>query len=223
VAPSRVDRRLRLELPLLLAAVATFVLTTAPALDGVPEWERRLFETVNGLPGWLDPPVQVVMTLGLFIAVPIVAGAAFLLRHPRAGTAIVLAGTVAYLLARVGKEVVGRGRPLNVFGESDVVVHGAIQGGLGFPSGHAAVSMAIACAAIPFLRTPWRWALLVVPVLVGFGRVYVGAHLPLDVVGGAAIGLFCATAYHLVISRPPVSGADVEQPEITPEPALGDR
>ena len=61
------------------------------------------------------------------------------------------------------------------------------------------------------------------PLLVSFGRIYVGAHLPLDVVGGAAIGLFCATAYHLVISRPAARGADVEEPQVTPEPALGDR
>lgn len=208
-------------MPLLVAAVGVFAFTTAPALNGVPTFERRLFETVNTFPGWLETPVHVVMTLGLVIAVPLLAGVAFLLRHPRAGTAIGVAGMAAYLLAKVGKDVVARGRPLTVFGDAEVIGRGAIQAGLGFPSGHAAVSTAIVCAVIPFLRTPWRWALLVVPVLVSFGRVYVGAHLPLDVVGGAAIGLFCAAAYHLVISRPSVRGADVEEPAVTSEPALG--
>lgn len=217
------DRRLQLEAPLLAVAVLVFALTTAPALDGVPAPERRIFEAVNTLPGWLDGPVQAVMTLGLLIAVPILAAIAIALRHPRVGVAIAVAGIVAYLLARVGKDLVARGRPLTVFGDADVVVHGAVQGGLGFPSGHAAVSTAVVCAAIPYLSGRWRWGLLVVPLLVSFGRVYVGAHLPLDVLGGAAIGLFCATAYHLVISRPSLRGADVDEPDATAEPALGAR
>ncbi|HSL10836.1 MAG TPA: phosphatase PAP2 family protein [Actinomycetota bacterium] len=215
------ERRFRLEAPLIVAAIAVFAFTTAPALDGVPSPERWVFVSINGLAGWLEAPIHVVMTLGLMIAVPIAAGIAFLLRHPRAGTAIGVAGISAYLIAKVGKDVVARGRPLTVFADGDVIARGAVQSGLGFPSGHAAVSTAIVCAVIPFLRTPWRWALLIVPVLVSFGRIYVGAHLPLDVVGGAAIGLFCASLYHLVISRPAVRGADVEEPQATSEPALG--
>ena len=54
-----------------------------------------------------------------------------------------------------------------------------------------------------------------------FGIPTGSVNLPLDIVGGAAIGLACATAYHLVISRPSVRGADVEEPAATPEPALG--
>jgi membrane-associated phospholipid phosphatase len=30
-------------------------------------------------------------------------------------------------------------------------------------------------------------------VTVAFGRVYAGVHLPLDVVGGAGLGLLCGT------------------------------
>jgi undecaprenyl-diphosphatase len=216
------ERRFRLEVPLVVLAIATFAATTAPALGRVPMAERRVFEAINAFPGWLEGPIEVVMTLGVFIAVPIVAAIAFVLRHPRAGTAIGAAGIAAYLIAKIGKDVVARGRPLTVFEDADVIARGAVQGGLGFPSGHAAVSTAMVCAVIPFLKTPWKWALLIVPVLVSFGRVYVGAHLPLDVVGGAAIGVFCACTYHLVISRPAVQGADVEDPRATSEPALGE-
>ena len=46
-------------------------------------------------------------------------------------------------------------------------------------------------------------SLLSFPVLVALARVYVGAHLPLDVVGGAALGVAVAAGVHLALGRPP--------------------
>jgi membrane-associated phospholipid phosphatase len=39
-------------------------------------------------------------------------------------------------------------------------------------------------------------------VFVCVARVYVGAHLPLDVVGGAALGLAAGTGVRLLFGRP---------------------
>jgi membrane-associated phospholipid phosphatase len=39
---------------------------------------------------------------------------------------------------------------------SDVVFHGDPTQGLGFPSGHAAVSAALDAVAVPFLARRWR-------------------------------------------------------------------
>ncbi|MCA1657062.1 MAG: phosphatase PAP2 family protein, partial [Actinobacteria bacterium] len=63
--------------------------------------------------------------------------------------------------------------------------------GLGYLSGHAAVAVAVALgtAALPRLRGPGRAAVLAAVPVVGLCRIYVGAHLPLDVLGGAALGL----------------------------------
>ena len=66
---------------------------------------------------------------------------------------------------------------------------GAQAAGLGYLSGHAAVSAALASAALPHLGRRGRTAVLLALPVVGAARMHVGAHLPLDVVGGAALGV----------------------------------
>jgi undecaprenyl-diphosphatase len=56
-----------------------------------------------------------------------------------------------------------------------------------FPSNLAAVLFAIAVGVYIKNRKYGAW-LLVLAVLASFGRVYIGVHYPLDVLGGAALG-----------------------------------
>jgi undecaprenyl-diphosphatase len=201
----------------LLVALAIVAVTTLPAERGVPAAERWVFEAINGLPSWpwLEWPVRVVMQAGAFFALPIIAAVAFLLKRFRLGVAVLVSGGVAYLLARVAKDFVYRHRPFELLPPDDVVVRGNVQTGLGFPSGHSAVAAAVVCAAIPYLVWRYKLWLLLVPVVVAFGRIYVGAHLPLDVVGGMSLGIATATIYHLVIQRAPeaVGEPDLDGPE----------
>lgn len=57
-----------------------------------------------------------------------------------------------------------------------------------FPSGHAAFFFALSVAVLFFHKRLGVW-FLIVSVLMGFARVYAGVHYPLDIVGGAAIGV----------------------------------
>ena len=59
---------------------------------------------------------------------------------------------------------------------------------LGYPSGHAAVAAALTVVVAAHLSVRWLIAALALGAVVLFGRMYVGAHLPLDIIGGAALG-----------------------------------
>jgi undecaprenyl-diphosphatase len=98
------------------------------------------------------------------------------------------------------KGLVPRGRPDGLL--ADVIIRGAEAHGRGFVSGHAAVLAALAAVAWPWLGRRGRITVSVLVVVVSLTRVYVGAHLPLDVVGGAALGLLVAGAVRLLFGRP---------------------
>jgi undecaprenyl-diphosphatase len=182
--------------------VAVLAVCTWVAWDhSVSDLERGLFHTINGLASWLYRPLWLVMQLGALAAVFVVAAVALLLRRVRLAAELVAAGLSAYFAAIFLKNLVGRGRPGDVL--SDVAFRGsAAAHGLGFPSGHAAVSCALAATAFPFLVGRWRWAVWLAPLIVGFARVYVGAHFPLDVVGGFALGYTIGALTHLVGGSP---------------------
>ncbi|GAA1827728.1 phosphatase PAP2 family protein [Actinomadura chokoriensis] len=162
--------------------------------------EAGVFRLVNDLPGWLFWPVNVVMQTGALGAVGATAAAALAVRRVRLAVDLALAGTLAWLLAKLVKDAADRGRPGALL--SEVVLRGAHEGGLGFVSGHAAVAAALATVAAAHVRRPVRWALWAVAVAVPLARVYVGAHFPLDVVAGAALGWAVGGAVHLARGTP---------------------
>jgi undecaprenyl-diphosphatase len=63
-----------------------------------------------------------------------------------------------------------------------------------FPSGHAATSFACAATLAPFAPTHGKPVLYLLAAGIAYSRVYVGVHYPLDVLGGAALGLLIAIA-----------------------------
>ena len=190
-------RRLR-DVALLVSGASGFMVTAVMATrEGIHGWERAAFHAANDLSSLDDRAVWVPMQFGTFGTVPVLAGLAFARKRPRLGSGLLLAGTSAYVLAKVTKRYVGRGRPATEL--EDVTIRGKEEGDLGFPSGHAAVSAALTTAAAPFVPPPVRALVAGLAGFVSFARVHVGAHLPLDVIGGACMGVAIGAAVNLAL------------------------
>jgi membrane-associated phospholipid phosphatase len=65
-----------------------------------------------------------------------------------------------------------------------------------FPSGHVGASTAFFCTLL-FASRRVGLACLAIPTLIGFSRMYIGAHYLSDVICAAVLGLLCA----LIVSR----------------------
>ena len=185
----------------LVFAVVLLLITAVPIERGaVSDLEARIFFWFNDLYGWITGPLWIVMQLGALIAVPVVALAALVMRNRRLALDVLIAGTLAWLLANVVKEAVGRARPHALL--ADVVLRGETPTGLGYVSGHAAVSCAMAAVIAPYLSFRGKVVVWCLAGAVCVARVYMGVHLPLDVVGGAAMGWALGSLVHFVFGEP---------------------
>jgi undecaprenyl-diphosphatase len=130
------------------------------------------------------------------VVVPVAMAVAALYRRWVLAAGFLLVGAGKYAGARIVKEAVQRHRPAEVVDEA-VLRAGTHGEGLAFVSGHVAIAVGIAIIAHHHLP---RWGRVVVwtlAALTALGRIYVGAHLPLDVVGGAGMGIFLGSAVNL--------------------------
>jgi len=179
----------------------TGLLATAGAVrrDRVSAAEARAFRAVNGLPDALYPPAWVVMQLGAFGAVPAAAAAAWRAGDGELAARLLVGGTGAWAAAKLVKQVVRRPRPADLL--PGIRGRGRDAAGLGYLSGHAAVAVALGAAALPRLGPAARALTLTAIPLVGLTRLYVGAHLPLDIAGGAALGLAADAAAGLALAQ----------------------
>jgi membrane-associated phospholipid phosphatase len=190
--------RIRRDLIVLAASLAVFAGCALLVADGrVGPIERAAFHAVNGLPDWLYSPMLLFQYLGVLAMPLVVAVGALVVRRWRLAAALVLVVPLKLALERAVKQLVQRERPGTTV--PDAVLHGVNSAGLSFVSGHAIITFAI--AGLLALVLPRRWAVVgfVLASLNAIARVYLGAHNPLDVVGGAAGGLAIAAVLDLVL------------------------
>ncbi len=177
----------------LLIALGGLVTVTICALivrDGtVGSAERDVFHAINDLPDWMYRVLWPFQQFGnLVVALVVGLAVALWLRRWWVAVAVVAAVALKLLFEKTVKEIVQRSRPGSTIG--DLTMRGDVSAhGLSFVSGHAVIVTAIAGLLTPILPRPWKWVPWVFVVLNGFARIYVGAHNPLDIIGGVGVGL----------------------------------
>ncbi|HEV3000543.1 MAG TPA: phosphatase PAP2 family protein, partial [Solirubrobacteraceae bacterium] len=162
-----------------------------PALQGADE---RAFRAVNALgmgPEWLyqalDPHSR---NYALLTLLAVLAGLATRRARYALGAAltIVFAAFASDAVLEIGQILFDRPRPEEALGAQAALVEGRTWAHIpSFPSGHLMVTAAMAAVLI-HLAPRLRWPLLAYVAAVAVTRITFGAHFPLDVAVGAAVG-----------------------------------
>jgi len=181
-------RKHEAKLYLVLGLMALFLLSVLVASSGkMGVAETSVFHWIYNVPSQLHWFALIATQLGsAWVALGIV-GVLFVVRkNPYLTMVVVRGGLITYVVIELTKVLVSRPRPM-------VLVDGVVSGevavfGNGFPSGHTALATIFGLILLPYLPKNLRWVIIVWILLVGWSRIYLGVHAPLDIVGGALVG-----------------------------------
>jgi undecaprenyl-diphosphatase len=202
-----------------LVAGLAFAALAMAALGGrihvLDTWLLNAFRSASnssdplGAP-WFEELVRDISALGstiiLTLAVLAAAGYLYVVKARQKAAFLILAVSAGTLLNRILKLLLDRPRP-------DVVEHGAYVANESFPSGHAANSaivyltlgMMLARVEASYAAKAYIVSVCVLlTLLIGLTRIYLGVHWPSDVIAGWMLGICWAllTWYVLIQLQP---------------------
>ena len=211
--PGRVDAWILAAFFATALLLAVFFVLGSEVLEGETLFfDRRVLFNLRSVsdtsapvgPHWLLPVMVDFTSLGgvavLTLLTIFAGGFLFATRKPALGGFVVVAVSGGALVSTILKSIFLRARP-------DIVPHLVQVDSASFPSGHA-MNAAIVYLTLGALlarslkdsraRIYLLAASIVLTVLIGFSRVYLGVHWPTDVIAGWAVGAAWATMCSLV-------------------------
>lgn len=198
----------------LLWAVPLFILTYIQAVNSgwFDSIEKPIFHWINDWPHWFGSIMYIITQMGSLGGLVVWMAIAWYLINRRGSGTVLFAGVLGWLLAKIAKTAVHRGRPTEIFHQINLF-QSHIYSGFGFPSGHSTFSAACATVLYYQVRPRYRKYILLTVFLVGISRIYLGAHFPLDVVGGWALGVIAGSIAMLLVgsSTKQISAAQIRR------------
>jgi membrane-associated phospholipid phosphatase len=177
---------------IVVGALLIFALLTLSLLWSSGErLDAWLFLRVNlhgAHPAWLDTLMWIGTQLGNFGFALLITIVLILYKQRHVALVLVLGELTMWLAVEGVKAFTERGRPFTRLDVTRVV--GWRPSGLSFPSGHTAQAFFLATLLSRHFQmgVPQTSGLYTAAILVAITRIYVGAHYPRDVVGGALVG-----------------------------------
>ena len=194
-------------MPASLAVVGVAVLALSAwgaRYENLHPVEMRVFRAVNRLPDWIYAPLWLPMQLGnLVVGSATGLVVALLLGDWRVAIAVLVATGLKLVVERVIRSRMTafadvRQRPGT--SEPGAILRGDVPArGASFPSGHVILAAAIAAVLSSALGPGWVWLPWLLTFLVLVGRVYVGAHNPLDVTAGLGAGMLIGGVLEILL------------------------
>ncbi len=184
------------------AVLGAVGIASGTALAAMNDWlasiDRTLVEAASGAPDFLSPVAEAVMIFGSLVGLVAVIPFAYL----RFSSFVIVvelfaAGVIARIVSDLSKQAFSTPRPTI---EQGINVR-EVADSFSFPSGHATFAFAIATVWGTRVSSWERIAVFGLATAVAVGRLYVGAHFVVDIVGGAAVGILVGVAVRAVASR----------------------
>jgi len=163
----------------------SLLLSAGQRLDA---WVFLLFNLRGYHPLWLDRVMWGFTQIGSGVLGLLLCVLLYFIHSRRLAIEMLLGILTLWLIVELVKAIVERSRPFLALEGTRVI--GWRERGLSFPSGHTAQAFFMATILNQYFlfSGPIVGLLYGIALIVGFTRIYVGAHYPRDVIGGAILG-----------------------------------